>query len=1138
MSDLHQWLEGIGLGQYGDLFVANDIDREILLLLKDEEFEKLGISLGHRKALIKAAAEYAHLDPAPSERLDELRGLARLADVKAERRHLTVLFCDLVGSTSLSARLDPEDLAEVLCEFQSRCGDAIRHYGGHVARFMGDGILAYFGFPAAHEDDAERAVNAALQMVASVSTSSLCALHKIKIRVGIATGLVVVGDLIGEGPALEFVVVGQAPNLAARLQGLAEPNQILVSSGTRRLVGSRFVLDDAGEHALKGFDHRVRIWKVLKSNFVESRFEARQVSPLTRFVGRDPELAFLLEAYRTAERGQGRLVLISGEPGIGKSRLVMALVQQVAGEARRVLSFQCSPYHTSSAWHPVIRHLEDAAGVDPDSLPALKLRKLEVLIEQHLAGDIKELVPVLAALLNIQTDDRYARLDFTSQQLKMRTFGALLTLFRAHSRERPVVLIFEDVHWIDPTSLELVERLRDEVQSWRMLVLVLLRPELTLPWTDHAHVAGLTLNRLNKVQVASMIEALTAQEPLSRTTIDQIVAKTDGVPLFVEEMTKAVLESTDRRTIDSGVKPDTVASLPVPDTLHDSLMARLDQLAPMKTIAQMAAVIGREFPLDLLLAIASQPRTEVRAAIDRLLASGLVYRSGYLGDHNFTFKHALLQEEAYASLLHSERRKLHSKIAWALSKKFVKIAERAPELIAHHYTQAGETRTAIDYWLAAARRSSERSAFVEASTHLRTALDLAAKLPATPERDKLELLLQQSLGGALAAGKGFGAAETKQALTRALELCNRFEPSAQAISVLNGLIGVHVSRGEFEQSRNLAEELLALARRQNDPTVRLMGHRALGMSLFGIGELPAARIQLQNAIDLYGMTLHGPQASIFSPDFKVSALAYMGLASVLQCDISHALKSGHDAVAHAEQLQQPHNTCYGLSFLAGAHLLCRDLHAVNPILSRCVSLAQEHGFSLWNGVGHWMGGWARLERGDARQAVVELRLGIEELEEAGALIWVPLTRYLLATALFQVDQPAEAVEIVNEELLKLADTSGRWYKAELHRIKGNIERARGEFAAAETCYETAIAVAEGQGAALWRLRAENDLASLRRAQGRNAEVHARLAPLYASLCHDVESRDLLETKALLTDAVDTATSSGRDHRQGNASTKL
>jgi predicted ATPase len=479
-----------------------------------------------------------------------------------------------------------------------------------------------------------------------------------------------------------------------------------------------------------------------------------------------------------------------------------------------------------------------------------------------------------------------------------------------------------------------------------------------------------------------------------------------------------------------------------------------------------------------------------------------------------------VQEVAYASLLNAERRQLHGRIATALSGQFV-TAE--PELVAHHCTRAGQTRDAIGYWLEASLLSSERSAFVEASNHLRTALDLAATLPASPERDKLELQLQHLLGRALAATKGFGNAETRRAFMRALDLSDRFEPSMQAFSVLNGVIGVHVAQGEFEQSRRFAEELLVRARRRNDPTARLMGHRALGMSLFVIGELPAARIELQNAVDLYDAAIHGPMAAVFSQDLKATALSYMSLAAVLQFDIGDAVRSGREAVAHAEQLRHPHSLGYGLSFLAGAHLLWRDVDAVDSIVARCAALAAEHGFSQWIAAGQMLAGWARLERGDTRQALADIRRSIGTMEETGAHIWVQFTRYLLASALLAAAELDEAAEVLGHERRRLAGTSGRWYEAELHRLAGNVQRTRGDHAGAAACYETAIAAAERQGALLWQLRAENDLSSLRHAQGRMDEARARLAPLYASLSHEVASKDLLTTRALL----------GEDREKGN-----
>jgi predicted ATPase len=734
---------------------------------------------------------------------------------------------------------------------------------------------------------------------------------------------------------------------------------------------------------------------------------------------------------------------------------------------------------------------------------------LEALVSQ--SEQAKSIVPLLAVLLSIPTKDRYAPLDLTPEQLKSRTFSALLALLQASAEQQPVILVFEDVHWADPTSLELLERIRDNVKNWRMLVILLHRPDLTLPWAEQPHVASLTIDRLDRVQVASMVESLTEGEVLPRTVIDQILAKTDGVPLFVEEMTKAVLESAIGGSNEE--RSGTQSTLMVPDTLHDSLMARLDQLAPVKTVAQIAAVIGREFSFELLKTVAPLSEGDVRAAIDRLLASGLVFRSGHVSDQSFAFKHALVRDEAYASLLHDQRRKLHGRIAENLCRDFTEIAEAAPEVVAQHYAQAGKPKPAIDYWLKAGRRASARSAFVEASTHFQMALKLLIELPANMERDNLELQLQQSLGSAFAAGKGFGAAETIQAYKRALDLCNNFEHSPQTFAVLNGIIAFHVVRGEFEQSRALAEDLMARARQQDDSTPRMMGHRALGMSLFLIGELAAARDQLRTSLELYDAARHGALAPIFSQ-------TYLALASVLLGDIDGGLAHGRDAVYHAEQLRHPHSICNALAFLAGAHVLCGDAEAAYPVADRTIALACEYGFPLWLAGGQMLRGWARFNLEDVEQGLAEIRQSVKALEATGALIWVQFARYLLAQALAKAEQLTDAMKLVDQTLMMVAGTSGRWYEAELHRLKGDLLLHGGDStAAAEACYERAIAVAVRQGARLWQLRATNALAALWGAQGRLPEVHACVAPLYASFDKQVMSADLRQAKALLVNSI-------------------
>jgi predicted ATPase/class 3 adenylate cyclase len=1052
------------------------------------DLERLGLPLGHRKKLMKAAA--AHRAALEAEM--PLRPAQRsIAPLGAERRQLTVLFCDIVGSTALSVRLDPEDLRAILHEFQRRCSEAITRYQGRVLRFLGDGVLACFGFPVAHEDDAERAVNAALAVQESISAMTVRAVPRIKCRIGIATSVVVVGDLVGEGSACELSLVGEAPNLAARLQQLAKPEQILVAPSTRRLLGQVFDLADLGEHRLKGFERRIRAWRVLRPSRIASRFEARRGQRLTPLIGRKPELIQLHRRFRQAKRGHGQLILVSGEAGIGKSRLIAALRHRLTEEPHCLLLFQCSSQHSTSAWYPVVRHLEEAAGITRDDPPALKLEKLAALTKRHLGEESDASMPLLATLLSLPLDGRYTLPHLTPAQRKTRMLGALLALIEARAKEEPALLIFEDVHWIDPSSLELLEWLRDRLPAWRMMAVLLFRPDFVLPWTDQPHVAAVTVNRLDRVEVGAMIAALAKDQNLSRAIVAQITAKTDGVPLFIEEMTGAVLEAQRAET-------SARAMLAVPETLHDSLMARLDQLAPMKAVAQVAATIGREFPLALLEKVLPLPKRDVVAAIDRLLASGLLFPTGHQANRIYAFKHALVQDEAYASMLRDERRELHMRVAEALCRDFADTAAAMPELIAHHYTEARERELAIAYWAKAGQRASERSAFAEAVTHLQTALALLAELPEGPQRNERELQLRQVLGGALIAAKGFAANETFEAFKRALELCRQFGDSPQIFSVLSGIVGFHVARGEFEQSRTIAEDLLERARRQEDSTAWLMGHRALGMSLFLIGQFAAARGELSQALELYDIRRHGALAAVFLQDLKAAGLAYLALTSILLGEIEAGLAHGRAAVAHAEELRHPHTICYALTFLAGAHAICGEANAAAAVAERAIALAGEYGFPQWLAGGSMIRGWARVQLGDIERGLAEGRRSVASLQATGALIYVHLARYFLAQSLAKAGETEEAMALVEQSLAEAAATSGRWYEADLHRLKGDLLMARGEPGAARRCFERGMAIAIRQGARHWQARAAAALTSLRRDQETATDGPAKRAPLSAN----------------------------------------
>ena len=675
--------------------------------------------------------------------------------------------------------------------------------------------------------------------------------------------------------------------------------------------------------------------------------------------------------------------------------------------------------------------------------------------------------------------------------------------------------MFEDVHWIDPTTLELLERIRIRAANWRLMILVLVRPEFELSWAEEPDTRMLSINRLQAQEVAAMVEALAIDALLPPSIIEQIVTKADGVPLFVEEITRAVIDAAERKSTEARRLLDFQSSLTVPDTLHASLMARLDLAAPMKTVAQIAAVIGREFSLELLNAVASLPQSEVLATVDRLLEAGLLLRSGGSHGQTFTFNHALVQDEAYASLLRTERRGLHIRTAQALCGDLADLGRAVPEVIAHHYTQAGEIKSAIDYWVLAGRQASERFAFVEASAHLQNALNLLAEMPASPQRDKLELQLQHALGNTLIAVKGFGAAETSQAFGRALALCQTVEDSPQTITVINGIIGVHLMREEYEQARRLAKALLVRSGRPDEAMQLLIGHRTLGMSLFYMGEFSPACEHLHAAIALYDANPQGPLPMVFSQDQKATAQAYLALASVLRGDIGGGLALGHAAVAYAEQLRHPHSVAYVLAFLAGAHVLCNQPEAARPLTERTIVLAAEHGFPLWLAGCRLMRGWTEVELGDPERGLVEIRHSTSALEATGAATWVQFARYLLAQALAKTGQSDDAAQIVERTLQALDETNGRWIEPELHRLRGDL-LCRHSPATAEAAYEAAIKVAERQGARLWQLRAANALAVLWQAQGNRAQAQTRLASICNTFGPKIAGTDLERAKALLT----------------------
>jgi class 3 adenylate cyclase len=874
--DIGVWLRGLGLERYEAAFRDNEIDETVLPSLTLEDLKDLGVNLaGHRRKLLDAIAALRP-DKSPKDAVRDEPPLAG-APTKdsAERRQVTVMFSDLVGSTALSARMDPEDLREVISAYQQCVAEAVRRFGGFIAKYLGDGVLVYFGYPEAHEHDAERAVRAGLDVVAAVA--GLQTRAPLQTRVGIATGLVVVGDLIGSGQAQERGIVGETPNLAARLQSIAEPNTVVVAEGTRRLIGNLFDLQDLGPQELKGIAGPIHAFAALRASSAESRFEAFHLTDLTAFVGREEETDILLRRWSRARAGEGQVVLISGEAGIGKSRLTAGLLERLADEQHIRLRYFCSPQDTNSALFPLIRHMERAAGFVHDDSPQAKLDKLGTLLAKTSTSE--QDLPLFAELLALPNDGRYPAPALDALQRRQKTLDALLAQIVTLSGEQPVLILFEDTHWIDPTTLELIGRTVDLIRDRRVLLIVTFRPEFEPPWTGRPHVTTVTLNRLVQRDVDDMIDRIVGNKFIPASIRQDIIERTDGIPLFVEELTRAVLEaateSEARQTVAAAPSP----LVAVPATLQASLMARLDRLGPAKEIAQMGAAIGREFSHALIAAVARKSEVELEGALDRTIAAGLLFRQGTPPYAAYLFKHALVQDAAYGTLLREPRRALHARIVEALESQFAEVVERQPELLARHCGEAGLIEKAALLWGRAGQRSLERAAVAEAVEQLTRALSQIATLPSTPILRRERIKLQVAVAGALMHVKGYAASETRGALDQARALIEEVEALGEPLedplllfSVLYGLWVASYNTFDGDSVRERAAQFLAAAERQAATVPLMVGRRLMGISLAHTGDLVSGRAHLDDARRLYNAAEHRSLATRFGEDIGIGIL--------------------------------------------------------------------------------------------------------------------------------------------------------------------------------------------------------------------------------------------------------------------------
>jgi class 3 adenylate cyclase/predicted ATPase len=1121
--DIGAWLRDLGLERYEQSFRDHEIDVDLLPTLTADDLKDLGVSVvGHRRKLLNAIATLgeAELSPGYQANLEPEAILpptpAARDGSEAERRQLTVLFCDIVASTELAARLDPEDMGALMREFQDCCAEVIKHWEGYIAKFTGDGVAVYFGYPKAYEDGAERAVRAGLELTEAVGRLSTPVAESLRVRIGIATGLVVVGDLIGQEEAQERAVAGETPHLAARLQALAQPGAVVVAPNTRRLLGSRFELVDLGTHNLKGFAKPIRAWQVLGESEIEGRFEAMHQAELAPLIGREEELQLLLSRWQRAKEGDGQVVLLSGEAGIGKSRIAQSLGGRIAQEPCKRLRYYCSPYHINSALHPVIEQLERAAGFQRTDPPGVKLDKLEAMLSR---GDqpVLEAAALLAPLLSIATGDRYPSLQLSPKQQKERTFNVLLDQLRSLALRRPVLILFEDAHWIDPSTGELLHLLVAQMQRLPILLVVTFRPEFVPPWSGYSHITQLSLSRLSQRQATVLVEGLTAGRSLPQDVLAQILIKTDGVPLFLEELTKTVLESgLLEEAGENFALCGPWSPLAIPTTLHDSLLARLDRLAPVKEVAQTGAVIGREFSRELLCAVAQIPEPALDHALDRLVASELVFRQGGEGpDATFTFKHALVRDAAYQSLLRSRRRQLHSRVAHVLETEFPDLATAAPELVAWHYSGADLKEPAVVYWQRAGQRAIERSAHLEAIAHLANALELLGTLPGAPERTRQELALQIALGPALMAAKGQGAPEVGHAYARARELCQEVGEPVQLFPVLWGLWRFRSIRAEHQAARQLAEECLGLAEGLQDSALLAPAYSALGGTLLWLGEVKEAQTCLDRAAAAYDPDRHRALPFRFGQDPAVSSLSYSAWSLWGLGYPDQALRRSDEARALAEQLASPVSVAASLVYAAMTHQFRREGPAAQERAEAAIALSEEHGLPQFLTVGTILRGWALAAQGAAEEGIAEMREGLTARRDQGIELARPWYLALLAGAYDEAGQIDEGMRVVGEAM-PLADAG--FFEPELHRRKGLLLLKRsGRDAAqeAQACFEEGLDLARRQGTKGWELRAATSLAELWRRQGRGQDARDLLAPILGWFSEGFETADLKDARVLV-----------------------
>ena len=1114
--EVASWLRGLGLGQYAAAFEDNAIDVETLRKLTADDLKELGVSLvGHRRKLLSAISmlndRYAATDgqaQAETPDQDDVNNVD-----SAERRQLTVMFCDLVGSTMLSAELDPEDLRQVIGGYQAAVTEEVTKFGGFVAKYMGDGVLVYFGYPHAHEEDAERALRAGLALVDRIGRLEWRE-TRLSARVGIATGIVVVGDLIGHGSAQERGVVGETPNLAARLQAMAKPGSVLSDDTTRRLVGELFECRDLGAVAVKGLPAPVRVWEVAGLSTIDSRFEALHAARLTPLIGRDEELGLLLRCWERAKAGEGQVVLVSGEAGIGKSRLVAAMQDSIGDDPRTTLRYFCSPHHRDSMLYPFIAQLERWADFARDDRPAARLDKLKTSVG-YLPAAPPNTLPLLADLLGI-ADESVPPITVDPPRKREMLISLWPQLFETLTKDRPLLVLFEDAHWTDATSLEVLDRAVSRVARLPVLLVVTFRPEFQPSWIAQPAVSTISLSRLLPHHTSALITGVTRGKPLPDEILDHIVQRTDGVPLFVEELTSMLVESGMlREEEEEFVLEQPLLTQAIPTSLQASLMARLDRLAPVKEVAQIGAAIGREFSYELIAAVARRTDAQLISALDQLTDAGLVFRRGTPPNVSYIFKHALVQDAAYNTLLRARRRDLHARIGHVLEEGFPELATSQPELLAHHFTEAGLDDAAVNYWHKGGEHALERSAHAEAAAHLERAIRLLKTLPAGTQRNHRELPLQMALGSTMRALKGHAANETLEVYNHARALLDETIPAKQQMAVLYGAWSVAVLR-DCRKGLEIARQSLTLAQSDDDPEAAAFASRMNGIALWLTGSLEEAVPHLERAVRLYAPGSGNVTDLRYSQDHAVWALSVLAL---VQWSLGHPDRAAEAAVRSLEwarAINHGMTTGFALSFGSALWAFFRENPpAGGADANEALDFCMEHDLRAYIPCAQFYRGLTQVRHGAHCDGLELMQAGIAGMDKINyRILWAAHLGHL-AWALASAGKVDEAIEVISKALLAVDESGERVCEAELHRLRGDMLLQRGVVEEAEHEFCRAVEIARSQKARGWELRAATSLVQLHADRGHKAQALEILSPVYSWFTENFDTADLRAAKTLL-----------------------